>query len=518
MVLLSSCTSKGKSTSTPTPSAGERGGTFSVAWGEPNYMTPQRNYEAYGSQAFQALFDRLMTFDDSGNLVGQQAQSVTSDDQKVWTIEIKPGWTFHDGTPVTAQDYVNAWNWTALGSNEAILNFFFERIEGYADLNPEKGKATTKELSGLKVIDDTTFEVTLDAPFSQFPLQLSFDAFDPLPKAFFDDPDAYDDKPIGDGPYMMDGKWQHNQEVDLKRYPDYAGTPGSLDEIKLVEYNAVDPAYADLQAGNIDWDLIGSDKLLSARKEFPDTLQEHTGATLLYLSLPLYDDRFKNKLVRQALSLAVDREAVMRAVLVAETPADAFVTPGIDGYRQGACTYCHLDVDLAKQKLEQAGGFDGPITINLYTDQTLEQAMEAVGNQWRQNLGIDFKINTININSYFDETAGQKLEGPWWDGWTNDYPSMEDFLRPIFGATGGYNLSTYSNPEFDQILKEGDRASTVEDSITTWQKAEDILAEDMPVIPWGFIGFNFATSDNITNVLKDGPFDQIDLRLVQVVK
>jgi ABC-type oligopeptide transport system substrate-binding subunit len=520
LLFLGACSSGSNSpnASPSSTSGGTSGGTFSFANAEPNSLTPPKDYEAAGSQIFEVLWTPLVTLDDQGNPVMAQAESVTSPDQKVWTIKIRDGWTFHNGDPVTAQDYVNTWNWTALGKNGAILNFFFEKFEGYDALNPAKGDATTTKLSGLKALDDHTIQVTLTQPFSQFPLQLSFTAFVPLPKAFFDNPDAYDKAPIGDGPYMMDGEWKHNDTINVKRYPDYAGTPGFADAIKFPMYNNSGPAYADLQAGNVDIDQIGSDKLRAAEKDFADTLQKHAGSEILYLGFPLYDKRFQSKYLRQALSLAVDRQAVMNAILVAEQPADSFVSPALNGYRPGACKYCHLDVAMAKQKLAQAGGWQGPLTINFPTDQTLEQALEAVANQWKQNLGIqDIKLNPINPNSYFDVENSKKMTGPWWDGWIEDYPSMEDYLRPIEGTTGGYNETTYSNPAFDQLLLNGDKATTTADSVKSYQQAEDVVAEDMPIMPWGYLGYNLANTPHVTNVTKYGPFDEVALEKVQVV-
>jgi ABC-type oligopeptide transport system substrate-binding subunit len=141
-----------------------------------------------------------------------------------------------------------------------------------------------------------------------------------------------------------------------------------------------------------------------------------------------------------------------------------------------------------------------------------------VANQWRQNLGIqDIKLNPINPNSYFDVEDQKKMTGPWWDGWTEDYPSIEDFLRPVHGVNGGYNETTYNNPAFEDLLTQGDRASSIQDSIGFYQQAEDILAEDMPILPWGYLGFNTANGPHVTNVLKDGPFDLVALEKVQVV-
>jgi len=485
---------------------------------EPTSLVPQKDYESCGTQVFEVLFTRLVSFSDTGQVLMAQAKSITSPDGKVWTIEIQPGWTFHNGEPLTAQSYADAWNWGALGSNGAILNYFFERIEGYDALNPAKGKATATTLSGLKVLGPTTLQVTLTAPFSQFPYQLGFDAFDPLPKAFFQDEKAFNEEPIGDGPYQMDGKWQHDHTINLKRYPGYKGTPGFADEIKMPEYTGTGD-FADLEGGNLDIDLVGSTHIAQALQEFPDTTIRRPSSSFFWLGFPLYDPKFQNKLLRQALSLAVDRGAVMKAILVNETPADSLAAPVLAGYRRGACQYCRLDVNQAKQKLAQAGGWTGQLVINFPGDDpVLEQAMEAVANQWRQNLGIqDIKLNPIDANSYFDVENAQKMTGPYWDGWVMDYPSIQDYLEPQYGKNGGYNFTGYTSPELDQLLAQADAAPTQAASIALYQKAEDLVTEDLPVLPWGYGRFNTVNRDTVTNVVKAGALDEIALEKVQVV-
>jgi oligopeptide transport system substrate-binding protein len=497
---------------------GQSGGTYSWVNCEPTHLIPQNDYESCGTQVNQAVFTRLVDFDPTTlKPIPAQADSIdVSDDGLTYTIKIKPDWTFHNGEPVTAQSYVDAWNYGAYGPNGYILNFFFEPIDGYDALNPSSGTPKTKELSGLEVVDDTTFTVKLSDPNSQFEYQLGFDAFDPLPKVFYDDPKAFDEQPIGDGPYMMDGKWKHDETINLVRYPDYAGTPGFADKIELPIYQG-DAAWTDFQAGNVDITFVGSDHLTEAKQQYPDAVSEEASSTLLYLSFPLYDHRFDDKLLRQALSLAVDRQAVMTAVLVAEKPADDFTTPVVSGYRQGVCQYCVYNPDLAKQKFDQSSGWQGEMTLNFYTDTTLEQAMEAIAQQWRETLGIDVKLNPINPNSYYDLTYGQKMDGPWWDGWVEDYPSLEDYLRPIYGSNGGYNLAGYSNKEFDDLIKQGNEAGSIDEALPFFQQADDIILEDMPAIPWGYLGFNTVHSENVTNVLKVPGLDELDLAKVQVV-
>jgi len=509
----------GSAGSTSAP-PGAQGGTYSFANGEPTSLIPQNNYEAYGSQVFEAIFTRLMTYDfKTGAPVPAQAESVTpSSDGLTYTIKIKDGWTFHNGEPVTAQSYVDAWNFAAYGPNGYILNFFFDKVVGYDALNPSKGKPSTKELSGLKVVDPTTFTVTLTAPFSQFPAQLGFDAFDPLPKAFFDNPDAFNEKPIGDGPYMMDGAWKHDETINLTRYPDYAGTPGFADNIKLPMYTG-DSYWADFQAGNVDITTVGSSNLAEARTNYADSLNEQPSSSFFFLGIPTYDPRFQNKELRQALSMAIDRQAIMTAILINEDPADDAISPVIQGYRAGACQYCTLDAAGAKQKLADAGGWTGTLTLNYIADDpVLEQAMEAVANQWKANLGIDVKLNPIGANQYYGFSLGHKMTGPWWDGWVMDYPSIQDYLTPLYGKNGGYNVSGYDNPAFDDLMTQGDAAATMDASIPTYQQGDDMILEDMPVIPWGFGGFNSVNQPTVTNVLKDGPLDQLALELVQVVQ
>jgi len=503
---------------------GAKGGSFSFANCEPyTSLIPQNNYEGCGSQVFEVLFTPLMTYDkETGAPIPAQAESVTpSSDGLVYTIKIKSGWTFHNGEPVNAQSYVDAWNYAADCSHGYILNNFFARIDGYDALNPSDCKnVSTTEMTGLQVVDETTFTTTLTAPFSQFPTTLGFDAYDPLPQAFYDDPDAYNEQPIGDGAYMMDGKWKHDDVINVQRYPDYAGTPGNADSIEMILYPAGGDAYwADFQAGNVDIVQIGSSHLAEGQMSYSDTLQRHPSSSFLYLGFPLYDAKFQSKELRQALSMAVDRQAVMSAILINETPADDLISPSIQGYRQGACKYCALDVAGAQQKLADAGGWSGTMDLNIYADDpVIEQSAEAIANQWKQNLGIDVNIKAVPYGSWFGNTQGEKQTGPWFlDGWVMDYPSMEDYLRPLYAVDGSAAWTGYSNPEFEALLKQGDEATSVDAGVAFYQQADDIVLEDMPVIPWGYGGMNTVNLPTVTNVLKDGPLDMVALELVQVV-
>src|SRR3954464_1690203 len=164
-------------------SAQATGGTFSIYIGEPeNPLVPGNTTEDQGNQVVSSLWTGLVQYDKKGGVTYTGvADSIKSDDSTTWTIKLKDGWKFHDGTPVTAKSFVDAWNYTAYSPNAQGASSFFNLVgvKGFSDLQAPTGadgKPTgdpaAKEMSGLKVVDDKTFTVTLTKPFTQFPTAL----------------------------------------------------------------------------------------------------------------------------------------------------------------------------------------------------------------------------------------------------------------------------------------------------------------------------------------------------------
>lgn len=135
-----------------------------VGIAEPRHLIPANTTDAGGAEVLNALFTPLVTYDAAHRPVEAAAETVSTKDNRVWTITLRAGWTFHNGAPVTADSYVNAWNAGAYGPNGMEGNHFFDRILGYAALNPATGAPRTKALTGLKRVDDLTFQVTLTEP------------------------------------------------------------------------------------------------------------------------------------------------------------------------------------------------------------------------------------------------------------------------------------------------------------------------------------------------------------------
>jgi oligopeptide transport system substrate-binding protein len=497
------------------------GGTFSMYIGEPEHLIPGNTNESEGSQVLSALYTGLYDYNvETSEPEAEMAESVESDDQTNWTVTIKEGWTFHDGTPVTAQSFVDAWNWTAYSPNAAGNSYFFANIVGYDDLQAEEGGTpAAQEMSGLVVEDDQTFTVQLNAPFSQFPLTLGYTAFYPMAEACLSDIAACEESPIGNGAYQMDGSWEHNQAINLTRYEDYAGTPGNADNVEFRIYSDINTAYNDLLAGNLDvMEQVPPERIAGLETDFPDRTITRPSSTFTYIGFPLYDQRFTNPQLRQAFSQAIDRQAIIDAIFNGtRVAAQSVVSPVVAGSRDDACgELCEYDPAAAKQKFDAAGGFQGTLNLWFNSGAGHDQWMQAVANQLRQNLGIqDIVFEQKDFAEYNGILDEHQVTGPYRLGWVMDYPSPQNYLEPIYATGASSNHMTYSNPEFDQLVAEGNAAPSIDEGIELYHQAEDILLQDMPVIPMWFARVDGAYAENVSDVTIDA-FSQVDIAGVTV--
>jgi len=471
-------------------------GMFSFYLGEPQHpLVPGNTTESEGAKVVQSVWTPLVTFDKNTRTVtyGGAAKSVTSPDNVHWTIALKPGWTFHDGTPVTAQSYVRAWNYTALSTNAQGASYFFSNVEGYDALQAEENrepKATT--MSGLRAADATTIEVTLAEPFAIYPLTLGYSAFDPLPEAFYADPVAFGKKPVGNGPFKADTEWVPGHGITLSRYDNYGGDDKAKSRgVVLRVYTELSTAYTDVLAGNLDvLKGLPADAYGSAPDIFGDRYLQQASPDITSLGFPLYDKRYADVRVRRALSMAIDRKAITDAIFLGtRLPADSFAPPTVVGYRANACGHwCEYHPDEAKRLLAEAG-FDmsAPVEIWFNAGSAHDGWMTAVGNMFRK-IGLTYKLRgNLQFNEFLSKRDAKEMTGPFRLAWIMDYPSIENFLAPQFStaatAPAGSNTTFYSSAAFDSALDAGDRAPTIEAASTAYEKAEDVLVDDLPAAP-----------------------------------
>ena len=494
--------------------------TVRMRIGEPqNLLIPGNTKETEGDEVLAALFTPLVGYDEDKRPVEKAAESITSSDNRVWRITLKPGFTWHNGEPVVAQNYVDAWNYVANQEHAQAGNHFFSRILGYAALNPGRGeRPVTDRLRGLRVIDDRTFEVTLAEPFSQFKAMLGYTAFYPLPKAAFG-PDGkitpeYGLRPIGQGLFKMDRPYRKgvDETIDLSVHEGHPGPKPKFRRLQFRVYQSLEQAYEDLLEGRIDiMDQLPVSVLGSARARLGERFIDLPDAGIGYIGTPLkYNKVYSDPRVRKAISMAIDRKSITEEVFYgSRVPADDFINPAIEGYRQGVCGEpCTYDPAKARQLYAEANG-PKKIELGYNSDGGHREWVEAVGEDLRRNLSVEVTVRAFpKFGTILDQLDANRYGGLFRMGWVIDYPSAENYLTPVFSTAAiahGQNFGGYSNKRFDELIKKGDAARTPEEGLKYYQMADDILIQDMPYIPVYFYRLNAAYSHRVKNV-------QINLR------
>ncbi|MGF0116089.1 peptide ABC transporter substrate-binding protein [Promicromonospora sp. Marseille-Q5078] len=521
-LLLSACGGgSGDDNTGATGDGGSTTGIVTVSNGEPqNPLIPTMTNETYGSKVINNLFAGLVYYDADGAVHNEMAESIDTDDQQTYTITIKDGWKFTDGTPVTAESFVKAWNYGAQLSNAQNLSYFFEPIEGFS-------YDKDSELTGLKVVSDTEFTVKLTQPESDFQTRLGYAAFMPLPESFFDDPEAFGETPVGNGPYQLD-TWEHNQQISLRPNADYQGERkvqnGGID---LLAYTEEDTAYNDLLSGNLD---IVTNVPSSAFATFEDDLGDRAvnqaSAVIQVVNVPEYLPEYSGEaghLRRKAISMAIDRDQITKTIYNgSRTPATDFTSPVIDGWSDDipGNEVLSYNPDEAKKLWAQAEDIkawgDKPITIASNADSDHQTWVDAVCNNVRSVLGVDCEFAPFpTFDEFLDARDKETLKGLFRGGWQADYPAMSNFLGPIYGTGAGSNDGGYSSKAFDAKLKEANGADTPEKAIELYKEAQTILFEDMPGIPLWYQNVTAGYGEDVDNVVFGWDSDPL---LYQVTK
>ena len=478
-----------------------------------NPLIPGNTNETGGGKPVDLLFSRLVSFDKDGKASNEVAESITpNDDATQYTIKIKSGWKFTDGTPVTAESFTKAWSYVANAKNAQKCSSFFSAIAGYDDLQKD-GLKGDEQLSGLKVVDDTTFTVDLNQSDSVFPIKVGYSAFAPLPESFYKDPKAFGEAPVGNGPYKF-SKWDHNKEIALVKNPDYKGNEDvKNDGVTFKVYTDDSAAYRDIQAGNLDvmesvpaafTKTFKTDKKVQAYSEAGSVIQTFT--------IPSSLDHFKNdeegQLRRQAISMAINRDQLIDKVLNGNaTAATEFTSPKTPGYSDSLKGADNLKFNASKAKelwakADAISKYDGQLTFSYNADGGAKPLYDAVVNQLKNNLGIDAATNPIpTFQEFRDAVTNRQMKGAFRTGWQPDYPSAENYLWQLYSTAAadgnGSNDGDYKSPAFDDMCKQAAAASSTDDANKLYQQAEEILLNDLPAIPLYYSNASGVASLNV---------------------
>lgn len=501
-LVLSGCSSSGEGSG-----GGEAGSSIiTVNNTEPQKgLVPADTTEVGGGKVVDQLWEGLVYYDADGVTQMGVAESIESDDQINWTVKLRDDAVFSDGTPVQAKNFVDAWNYAANVDNAMGNQYFFSVIDGFSETEP------VEELSGLKIVDDHTFTVKATP---DFPDRLGYSAYYPLPDVAFEDMEAFGQNPIGNGLYKLDGEgaWKHNESIALVKNDTYVG-PREVENggIDFKIYASLDAAYTDLLGGKLDvLDQIPDTSFAVFQDELGDRAINQAGALSTALTISENLEHFsgeEGKLRRAALSMAVDREEIIDVIFEGTNiPATDFTSPVVDGYAddlEGADVLKFNKEEAQKlwAEADAISPFSGTIEVATNSDGPHQVWIEAVANQWANNLGVTAAPKLYpTFQAFLDDREADTVGGPFRAGWQGDYPGAYNYMQPLYYTGSSSNHGFYSNEAFDTLLDEASRESDHDARNEKLNEAQEILLEDLPSIPLWYQGTTGGHSEDVNNV------------------
>ncbi|MDZ4064856.1 MAG: peptide ABC transporter substrate-binding protein, partial [Coriobacteriia bacterium] len=422
LVGATGCTGGDKKTTDGTGAEIQKGGTFAFYISEPPFIDPVNLQDSEGVQVGQAVFDSLVTFDPLTSEIAPAAATSwePNEDASVWTFHLAKGATFHNGDPVTAQDFKYAWERICNPKNESEISYHLAAVKGFDEMQA----ATATELSGVKAVDDTTLEVTLNYPFADFEYVVGHPALAPVPKSAVESGVEYNgatvdfaEMPIGNGPFKMAEPWSHDQYIKVAKFDGYYGDAPNIDGVDFKIFTDQDTAYLEFQAGTLDFTQIPSGQIQSTIDEFGESADGYSmepgKQTVLGTELAVYfllmnnvDDTFKDPKIRQAFSLAINRQAICDTVFEGtRVPAGGIVPEGIVGFQDNAWAYSKYDPEQAKTILADAGFADGKglpkLKLEYNTGSGHEDILQLVQNDLKA-IGIESELVGTEWAQYLD--------------------------------------------------------------------------------------------------------------------
>lgn len=480
-----------------------------------NPLVPTATNETGGGNVIDLLFAGLVAYEKDGSSTNEVAESIESEDNKVWTVTLKEGQEFSDGSPVTASSFVDAWNYGALSTNAQLASYFFYPIAGFDEVQAEDPTAET--MSGLNVVDETTFTIELSQPEADFPARLGYSAFFPMPEAAFEDMEAYGENPIGNGPYKLDGEgaWQHDVQIDLVPNETYDGVRQPQNGgVRFVFYTNPDASYTDVQAGNLDIiDQVPPSALATYQDD--DAVQAFAEPGSVFASftipesLPGFGDDEEGDLRRQAISKSINRAEITDKLFNdSRTPAVDFSSPLMPGFDDSipGSEVLEFSAEEAQDLWSQAediAAFEGPFTISYNADGAGNREwVEAVVNQIKNNLDIDAEAKAYpTFDELRTEVTDRTIGTAFRTSWQPDYPSIFNYLAPLYQTGAGSNDGDYSSEEFDALMAQIAGAAEAEERYALQSQAQEVLFEDLPSIPLWYQNISAAAAQGVDGVV-----------------
>ena len=492
---------------------------------EPKGLDPHSVSGVPEANILRALFEGLIADDpqsDAATPSGAALEVTPDATATVWTAKLRPNGKWSDGMPVTAQDFAFSYErllTPELGAKYSEMLYF---LKGAEDFN--KGKTTDFSTVGVEVIDDETLRLTLRGPTPYFRQIIKHYTWTAVPRHVVlkhgkigqrGNPWARSENIVGNGPYKLKS-WRRTDHIEVERNPFYWDAANvTLNGVRFLPITNLYTEARMFRDGQLHVTYAATPEVVDLmKKEHPAELRQepYVGTAFYRLNTrrkPLDDVR-----VRQALSFAVDRQAICDNVFRGYKPAYA-MTPPMGDYDPPHIA--GFDKEMAR-KLLAAAGYPGGVGFprlkvliaSRETAATLAQAVQAM---FRETLGIEVEIENKEWNAYL--VAMQDLD---YDiasaGWVGDYLDPLTFLE-MWTPGNGNNNTGWDNPEFVKLLQQSFQEADAARRFELLHQAETILVGEAPVLLIAWQARNYLIHPSVEGwhplLLSNNPYQFIRL-------
>ena len=467
---------------------------------QPASLDPGQTQYPYETSVLRAISEPLLRPNaDMNGVSPAAAQSFdVSPNGTIYAFHLRRNAEYWDGTPVTAQDFVFAWQRLIDPRLASPSEAFFADAVLNGDkvslLDPRRDAskldAAVASL-GLKATDDYTFQVTLSHPDPAFIWLAALPAGAPIrPDVVKASGDKWATTPatlITNGPFRV-SEMVANDHIKVIQNPHYWGPPATLTSIDFVIVNDGAAALAQFRSGQID--VIDVQPAQAAAVAADPTLSQELVKTpslsVFWLAFQVASPPLNNVRVRRAIAEAIDRSAFVAQVFQGQAiPAETFIPQGMHGYSPGVGGNAQQsDIAAARASLAASGVSAKQLSaIKFSYDRSsdFQKATAAfVKGQLKANLGIDITLQGLDTNTLNSRLASGSFQvaGPL--GWTADYPDASDWY-PIFLTTSSHNVGLYQNPQYDNFVRDASVDLQPDRRDQEYQQAQAMLVSNAPV-------------------------------------
>jgi len=460
---------------------------------EPETLDPQLARTTQSHTVLRDLFEGLLTYTADGQLVGGAAERwVVSEDGLTYRFWLRPEGRWSNGSPVVAEDFVYSFRRlvdpkTAAFYTEALINV----KNAAAIIAGEKAPGTL----GVTASDRLELTITLQEPTPYFLSLLALAATCPVNQGSVVAHGDQFTRPgnlVSNGAYKLEA-WELGLLFVLGRNDHYWNNAGTA--IDVIRFHVTPMPSAELfryRAGELDiTSTVPTEAFAQLRRDRPQELRVAPILSTYYYGFNLHHEELGNNLkLRQALSMAIDREALTEKVVGrGELPAYSWVPPGVNHYEPRLFSYADMstaDRQAAARRLYEEAGYDStnPLQIELRynTSETHQRLAVAVQSMWRDVLGFEVTLINEEFRVLVDNMRAMKITQIFRTSWSGDYNDAYSFLA-LFESGNPSNMTGYDNAEYDALLQQ---AATQQDATRRQlflEEAERVLLADHPLIP-----------------------------------